>query len=406
MTKGNAIVVINAGSSSIKFSLFGTDGTDPSVFLKGQIEGLYTPGTHFSAREVGGNVVAEQRWNGEARTHDGATRRLLDFISTHLGEHRVEAVGHRIVHGGTAYAAPIRLDNTVLARLERLVPLAPLHQPHNLAPIRALLDIAPHLVQVGCFDTAFHTTQPPLAQAFALPAEITDRGVQRYGFHGLSYEYIASVLPELDPRLAQAKVIVAHLGNGASMCALSSGKSVASTMGFTAVDGLPMGTRSGTLDPGVILYLLDEMKMGARDIERVLYKQSGLLGVSGISSDMRALEASPDPRARLAIDLFVYRIGREIGSLAAALGGLDAIVFTAGIGEHSASLRRSVCRAAAWVGVTLDDEANESGVSRISTPGSRVSAWTVPTDEELMIARHTKRVLMSQSQAQTREQSA
>jgi acetate kinase len=405
MTKSNAIVVVNAGSSSIKFSLYGDHGTDPSVFLKGQIEGLYTAGTHFSAREVGGNVVAGQGWGGEASTHDGATRRLLDFIGTHLGEHRVEAVGHRIVHGGTAYAAPIRLDTTVLARLECLVPLAPLHQPHNLAPIRAVLDMAPHLVQVGCFDTAFHTTQPPLAQAFALPAEITDRGVLRYGFHGLSYEYIASVLPELDPSLAQAKVIVAHLGNGASMCALHAGKSVASTMGFTAVDGLPMGTRSGTLDPGVILYLLDEMKMGVRDIERLLYKQSGLLGVSGISSDMRALEASPDPRARLAIDLFVYRISREIGSLAAALGGLDAIVFTAGIGEHSASLRRSVCRSAAWIGVTLDDEANESGVSRISMPGSRVSAWTVPTDEELTIARHTKRVLMSQSQAQTQEQS-
>ena len=405
MTKSNAIVVVNAGSSSIKFSTYGNDAIGPSVFLKGQIEGLYTTGTHFSAREVGGNVVADERWDGEARTHDGAMRRLVDFMSTHLGDHRVEAVGHRIVHGGTAYAAPIRLDDAVLARLERLIPLAPLHQPHNLAPVRAVLDIAPHLVQVGCFDTAFHTTQPPLAQAFALPAEITDRGVQRYGFHGLSYEYIASVLPELDPSLAQAKVIVAHLGNGASMCALSSGKSVASTMGFTALDGLPMGTRSGTLDPGVILYLLDEMKMGARDIERLLYKQSGLLGVSGISSDMRALEASPDPRARLAIDLFVYRIGREIGSLAAALGGLDAIVFTAGIGEHSASLRRSVCRAAAWIGVTLDDEANQSGVSRISTPGSRVSAWTVPTDEELMIARHTKRVLTSQCQAQTLEQS-
>ena len=405
MTKSNAIVVVNAGSSSIKFSIYGNDATEPSAFLKGQIEGLYTASAHFSAHEVGGNVVAGKWWDGEASTHDGAMQRLIDFIGTHLGDHRVEAVGHRIVHGGTAYVAPILLDSVVLGWLERLVPLAPLHQPHNLAPVRALLDIAPHLVQVGCFDTAFHMTQPPLAQAFALPAEITDRGVQRYGFHGLSYEYIASVLPELDPSLAQAKVIVAHLGNGASMCALSSGKSVASTMGFTAVDGLPMGTRSGTLDPGVILYLLDEMKMGASDIERLLYKQSGLLGVSGISGDMRALEASPDPRARLAIDLFVYRIGREIGSLAAALGGLDAIVFTAGIGEHSASLRRSVCRAAAWIGVTLDDEANASGVSRISTLGSRVSAWTVPTDEELMIARHTKRILISQSQAKTQEPS-
>src|SRR5260221_7727905 len=393
MALSNALVVVNAGSSSIKFSLYAEDGTDLSVFLKGQIEGLYTDGTHFTAREVGSGPVADERWDGAAGTHDGAMRRLLDFVRTHLGGHRVEAVGHRIVHGGTDYAAPVRLDAEVLARLERLVPLAPLHQPHNLALVRTVLDLAPHLFQVGCFDTGFHAVQPPLAQAFALPAEITDRGVRRYGFHGLSYEYIASVLPELDPSLAQARVIVAHLGNGASLCALHAGRSVASTMGFTAVDGLPMGTRCGTLDPGVIVYLLDEMKMGPREIEPLLYKQSCLLGVSGISSDMRKLEASPDPRARLAIDLFIYRIGREIGSLAAALGGLDAIVFTAGIGEHSASLRRSVCRATAWLGLVLDETANDSRASRISTLDSPVSAWVVPTDEELMIARHTRRLV-------------
>jgi len=392
MAQTNAIVVVNAGSSSIKFSLFGENGADLSVFLKGQIEGLYTDGTHFAAHDVGGELVAEKRWNGAA-THDDAMRHLLDFVRTHLGDHRVKAVGHRIVHGGTDYAAPIRLDAEALARLDRLVPLAPLHQPHNLAPVRTVLDVAPHLVQVGCFDTAFHAVQPSLAQAFALPTEITDRGVRRYGFHGLSYEYIASLLPELDPSLAQARVIVAHLGNGASLCALRAGRSIASTMGFTAVDGLPMGTRCGTLDPGVIVYLLDEMKMGPREIERLLYKQSGLLGVSGISSDMRKLEASPDPRARLAIDLFIYRIGREIGSLAAALGGLDAIVFTAGIGKHSASIRRSVCRTAAWLGLVLDETANDSRASRISTLDSPVSAWVVPTDEELMIARHTRRLL-------------
>ncbi|HLZ66690.1 MAG TPA: acetate/propionate family kinase [Aliidongia sp.] len=392
MAPSNAIVVVNAGSSSIKFSLFGEEAQGLSQFLKGQIEGLYTDSPHFCARESSGAVVAEQRWTGSAIDHDDAMRRLLDFVRTHLGGHRVDAIGHRIVHGGRDFAAPVRLDTGMLASLEALTPLAPLHQPHNLAPVRTLFEIAPGLIQVGCFDTAFHATQPALAQAFALPAEITERGVRRYGFHGLSYEYIASVLPDLDPGLASARVIVAHLGNGASLCALDAGRSMASTMGFTAVEGLPMGTRSGSLDPGVILYLIDEMKMGPREIERLLYQRSGLLGVSGLSSDMRRLEASPDPRARFAIDLFAYRIAREIGSLAAALGGFDALVFTAGIGEHSASLRRSVCRAAAWLGLELDGAANDAGAARISTDASRVSAWVVATDEELMIARHTQRL--------------
>jgi acetate kinase len=393
MPPSNVIAVVNAGSSSIKFSLFGEGKSDLSVLLKGQIDGLYTDGAHFVAHDRDGGPVAEKRWDSTRLSHDDAMRHLLGFLRAQLGGRGVEAVGHRIVHGGTDYAAPVRINADILSRLERLIPLAPLHQPHNLAPVRTLLEAAPHLPQVGCFDTAFHVAQPPLAQAFALPAEITERGVRRYGFHGLSYEYIASVLPTLDQRLAEARVIVAHLGNGASLCALRAGRSAASTMGFTAVEGLPMGTRSGALDPGVILYLIDELKMGSREIERLLYKQSGLLGVSGISGDMRTLEASPDPRARLAIDLFVYRIGREIGSLAAALGGLDAIVFTAGIGEHSASVRRSVCRAAAWLGLALDEAANDSGASRISTPDSAVSAWVVPTDEELMIARHTRRTL-------------
>ncbi|PNG26763.1 acetate/propionate family kinase [Methylocella silvestris] len=393
MTSGNAIVVVNAGSSSIKFSLFREDGPDLSVFLKGQIEGLGADGAHFSAHDIGGELVAEKRWTGEAVTHDDAMRRLLDFVHGHLGAYRVDAVAHRIVHGGAEFSGPIRLTAEALANLERLTPLAPLHQPHNLAPVRTLFSIAPQISQVGCFDTGFHASQPPLAQAFALPPEITDRGVRRYGFHGLSYEYIASVLPRYDPALAQARVIVAHLGNGASLCALKAGRSVASTMGFTAVDGLPMGTRSGALDPGVILYLIDEMKMGPRELEQLLYKQSGLLGVSGVSSDMRSLEASSDPRARLAIDLFVYRIGREIGSLAAALGGLDALVFTAGIGEHSASLRRAVCEDAAWLGLVLAETANEAGAGKISAPGSRVSAFVIPTDEELMIARHARNLL-------------
>ncbi len=268
-----------------------------------------------------------------------------------------------------------------------------MHQPHNLKPIRLLLDNQPQLPQVACFDTAFHRNQPEVAQAFALPPAITDRGVLRYGFHGLSYEYIASVLPEVDPRAAAGRSVVLHLGNGASMCAIHAGRSVAGTMGFTAVDGLPMGTRSGNLDPGVVLYLMDELKMDARAIEKLLYQQSGLLGVSGVSSDMRTLLASDEPRAKFAVELFVYRVGRELGSLAAALGGLDALVFTAGIGEHAAAIRERVCRAAAWLGVELDLAANAAGGPRLSTAGSRVAAWVIPTNEELMIARHTRRLL-------------
>ncbi|TWB43026.1 acetate/propionate family kinase [Nitrospirillum viridazoti] len=398
----NAIIVINAGSSSIKFSLFADETRQLELFLKGQIEGLRTDNAHFIARHPAGDVVGERRWTGTeagAFDHDAATRFLMGFINTHLEGHKVEAVGHRIVHGGGDFTAPAALDAAVLDRLATFVPLAPLHQRHNLAPARSILASTPGLFQVGCFDTAFHATQPPLAQAFALPAEITDRGVRRYGFHGLSYEYIASHLGELG--LDGAKVIVAHLGNGASLCAMDGGRSVASTMGFTAVEGLPMGTRCGTLDPGVLLYLMDEMHMGPRDLEKLLYQRSGLLGVSGISSDMRTLETSPEPRAKLAVDLFTYRIGREIGSLAAALGGLDALVFTAGIGEHSAGVREAVCHHAAWLGVELDGAANarpedarpEDGATRISAPSSRVAAWIVPTDEEQMIARHTRRLL-------------
>jgi acetate kinase len=287
----------------------------------------------------------------------------------------------------------VKLDAGVVAKLEELIPLAPLHQPHSLAPIRLLAERLPQVPQVACFDTAFHRAQPELAQAFALPPSITDRGVRRYGFHGLSYEYIASALPELDEVAAGGRAIVAHLGNGASLCAMKAGRSVASTMGFTAVDGLPMGTRCGAIDPGVILYLMDSMKMDPRAIEKLIYQESGLLGVSGVSSDMRALLESRDPRARLAVDLFVYRIGREIGSLAAALGGLDALVFTAGIGEHAAVIRERVCSDAAWLGVQLDQAANTGGGPRISAAASRVSAWVVPTNEELMIARHTQQLL-------------
>ena len=389
----DAILVVNAGSSSIKFSLFLERGDALDLLLGGQIEGLYTT-PRFKARDAAGAMVGERQWaQGEALGHDGAVTYLAGFLREQLGEHRLAAVGHRVVHGGLDYAAPVRLTAEIVGHLERFIPLAPLHQPHNLKPIRLLLANQPQLPQVACFDTAFHRRQPEVAQAFALPPEITERGVRRYGFHGLSYEYIASVLPQVDPRAAAGRTVVLHLGNGASMCAIHNGKSMASTMGFTAMDGLPMGTRCGNLDPGVVLYLVDELKMDARAIEKLLYQQSGLLGVSGISSDMRTLLDSAEPKAQFAVELFVYRIGRELGSLAGALGGLDAIVFTGGIGEHAVAIRERVCHAAAWLGVELDLTANAAGGSRISTAASRVSAWVIPTNEEQMIARHTRRLL-------------
>jgi acetate kinase len=291
------------------------------------------------------------------------------------------------------YTQPVRVDDALLAALDEFVPLAPLHQPHNLAAIRAVAKRAPDVPQVACFDTAFHRTNPEIAQMFALPYAMHEQGVRRYGFHGLSYEYIASVLPEFDARAAGGRTVVLHLGNGASMCAFANCRSIASTMGFTAVDGLPMGTRTGALDPGVVLYLMDERGMDARAVEKLLYQQSGLLGVSGVASDMRTLLASAEPRAKVAVDLFVYRIGRELGSLAAALGGLDAIVFTAGVGENSAPIRERICSAAGWLGVELDETANAAGGPKISTSASRTAAWVIPTNEELMIARHTERLL-------------
>ncbi len=386
----DAILVVNAGSSSIKFSVFLERGDALDLLLGGQIEGLYTA-PRFKAKDAAGAAVGERQWAaGEALGHDGAITFLAGFLREQLGEHRLAAVGHRVVHGGLDYAAPVRLTAEIVGHLERFIPLAPLHQPHNLKPIRLLLANQPELPQVACFDTAFHRRQPELAQAFALPSEITERGVRRYGFHGLSYQYIASVLPQVDPRAAQGRTVVLHLGNGASLCAIHGGNSVASTMGFTAVDGLPMGTRSGNLDPGVVLYLMDELKMDARAIGKLLYQQSGLLGVSGVSSDMRTLLGSDEPRAQFAVELFVYRIGRELGSLAAALGGLDALVFTAGIGEHAVPIRERVCHAAAWLGVDLDPAANAAGGPRISTAASRIAVWVIPTNEELMIARQTR----------------
>jgi acetate kinase len=389
----DAIAVLNAGSSSIKFSLFVARDDDLEVHVRGQIEGI-DAAPHFIAKGGDGAPTTEKSWPaGTKLGHDGALDHLIAFLRAELAGDRLVGVGHRVVHGGPHFAEPVIVDGTVVAALEALIPLAPLHQPHNVAPIRRLLERAPDVRQVACFDTAFHRTNPDLAQRFALPEEFHDAGVRRYGFHGLSYEYIASVLARFDARAASGRTVVLHLGNGASMCAIEAGRSIASTMGFTAIDGLMMGTRSGSLDPGVVLYLMDRRDMDVRAVEKLLYNESGLLGVSGISNDMRTLLASSDPRARLAIDLYCYRIRRELGSLAAALGGLDAIVFTGGIGENAAAIRERVCCDATWLGVELDRAANASGGPRISTAEARASAWAIPTNEELMIARHTNRLL-------------
>jgi acetate kinase len=389
----NAILVLNAGSSSIKFSLFVARDHDLELDCRGQIEGIYTA-PNFIAKDAAGKQLSAKSWDeGTKLGHDGALAHLLEFLHGELAEYRLVGVGHRVVHGALEYTQPVRVDAQVVAKLQKFVPLAPLHQPHNLAPIRTLLERAPDLPQVATFDTSFHRTNPPLAQRFAIPSALHEAGVQRYGFHGLSYEYIASVLPQFDTKASAGRTIVLHLGNGASMCAIEGCKSVASSMGFTALEGLMMGTRSGSIDPGVLIYLMDEHRMDARAIEKLLYNQSGLLGVSGISSDMRTLLASDDPRAKLAVDLYLYRIRREMGSLAGALGGVDAIVFTAGIGENSAFIRERVLSDAAWLGVRANKSANAKGGPRISAATSRVSAWTIPTNEELMIARHTRRVL-------------
>jgi acetate kinase len=385
-----AIAVLNSGSSSIKFSLYRGDDAKPAV--RGQAEAIHAK-PRLLARNAEGAVLVEETWPaGSGSGHADALDRIVAFLRAELGRDALDAVGHRVVHGGLAYTKPVLVDAGVVTNLERLISLAPLHQPHNLLPIRRLLERAPEVPQVACFDTAFHRTQPEVAQMFGLPREMHQAGVRRFGFHGLSYEYIASQLPSLDPDAASGRTVAMHLGNGASMCALVGGRSVATTMGFTAVDGLLMGTRCGSLDPGVVLYLMQARGMSVAAVEKLLYQESGLLGVSGISSDMRTLLGSAEPAARTAIDLYLYRIRRELGALAAAMGGLDALVFTGGIGENAASLRARICRDAAWLGVALDDEANEAGAAHITVPGSRVTAWRIPTDEEGVIARHTRRL--------------
>jgi acetate kinase len=389
----DVILVLNSGSSSIKFSVFVERTDQVELKFRGQVEGLYSS-PRFVAKNCAGAEIGAHLWgDGERLGHEGAVAYLTEFLSGQREHNRLVAVGHRVVHGGHEFSFPTLVSPQVLSTLERYISLAPLHQPHNLVPIRLLHQRRPELPQVACFDTAFHCSQEEVAQAFALPASITDRGVRRYGFHGLSYEYIASVLPDFDPKAVSGRVVIAHLGNGASMCALRACKSVATTMGFTAADGLPMGTRCGSVDPGVLVYLMDDLKLDARAIEKLIYQQSGLLGVSGISSDMRTLLDSPQPRAQFAVDLFVYRVGRELGSLAAAIGGIDALVFTGGIGENAAVIRERVCRNAKWLGLELDATANTIGGPRISTESSSVSVWTIPTNEELMIARHTHRVV-------------
>ncbi len=391
---GDLILVLNAGSSSLKFTVYADGDERPKVLYDGQIEGLFTS-TRFEAKDGSGKVVQEKAWpEGSALDHEGAIEALFSWGRGVMGSAgRISAVGHRVVHGGLKYTKPTLVDDAVLSDLEKFNPLAPLHQPHNLAAIRIIRKRNPGTPQVACFDTSFHTGIPAVAQAFALPRKFTEKGVRRYGFHGLSYEYIASVLPGIDREAARGRTIVAHLGNGASMCGMLDLRSTACTLGFTAVDGLMMGTRCGNLDPGVMLYLMDECGMSTRDLERLIYKESGLLGVSGISSDMRTLLQSNDPSAGEAVELFVYRITRELGSLAAALGGLDALVFTGGIGEKAAPIRERVCLSAGWLGMELDAEANAAGGPRISREGSPVRAWVIPTDEELMIALHTLRAI-------------
>jgi len=387
-----AILVLNAGSSSIKFTLYDYDGDAAgfSLRFKGQIEGIGTQ-PRFKVEDQTRATVHEDAWavRPAGRGHAYALERLAAYLDPQLPEEGLLGIGHRVVHGGPRYSAPVVVDEAILATLETFVPLAPLHQPANLAGISATMEFLPGVPNVACFDTAFHRTHAPVVERFALPEEFYAEGVRRYGFHGLSYEYIAQALRDVAPEIADGRVIVAHLGNGASMCAMRQGRSVESTMGFTALDGLPMGTRCGQIDPGVLLYLMQEKGMGARQIEDLLYKRSGLLGLSGISNDMRTLLASSDPRAALAIDYFVYRIIRETGALASALGGIEAMVFTAGIGENSVPIRERVCLGLAWLGVQLDPAANARHGPRITTPDSRVSVWVIPTDEEQMIARHT-----------------
>jgi acetate kinase len=397
----DSILVLNAGSSSIKFSVQTPTGADNVRMLAvGQIEGIGNH-AHFIAKGADGAVLAETRWPDGTGPgdHAAALQIISEWLDGFLGDARVLAVGHRVVHGGADFAGPAVIDASVLAKLRELVPLAPLHQPHNLAPIDAVEARYPGVLQVACFDTSFHRGHSFAAEAFAIPYKYYEQGIRRYGFHGLSYEYVARRLLEVAPDIAHGKVVVAHLGNGASMCAIDDGVSIESTMGFTALDGLAMGTRSGQLDPGVLLHLMGSLGMTVPEVTRLLYNESGLKGLSGISSDMRDLEQSTDPHAAAAIDYFIYAIRKQLGALTASLGGLDALVFTAGIGENSSNVRRRVCEGLEWLGITLDLDANEAGARVISASGSPTKVVIVRTSEETMIALHVLEALNAEAVA-------
>ena len=400
------ILVVNAGSSSIKFQLFDVGACDRlKRRLRGQIEGVGTRPRLLA--NVNGDTPVEETWpKAEVSNVPAALDKVITFLRKQIGGRMPTAVGHRVVHGGPDYSAPVVVTDAVVNRLERFVPLAPLHQPNNLAPIRVILERQPRMLQVACFDTAFHRGHPEVADRYAIPEPLYEEGVCRYGFHGLSYEYISRRLGEIAPQTAKGRVVVAHLGSGASMCALFDGKSVESTMGFTALDGLPMGTRPGQLDAGIVLYLLSEKGMSAKAIERFLYNDCGLKGLSGISNDVRELLPSADPRAKLALEYFVYRIVLFTGMLTAAMGGIDAFVFTAGIGENAPAIREAVVRRLSWLGLKLASQANAKGEQLISRERSRVACYVIPTDEELMIASHTLQALRERASSQLKERRA
>ncbi len=386
-------LVLNAGSSSLKFCVYRRSPVTPwRLESKGQIEGIGTD-PRLSAKNAEGISLADSRLGPEVDDGRKALGALAAWLRSQYGGSRVLCVGHRVVHGGPRFAGPVVITPEVLAELHQLIPLAPLHQPYNLAAIEAVSESLPGVPQVACFDTSFHRGQPAVAEIVALPRELCRNGIQRYGFHGLSYDYIASVLPEIAPGIANGRVIVAHLGSGASLCAMRNRKSIESSLGFTALDGLCMGTRPGAIDPGVILYLFQTLGLSAKEVESILYKKSGLLGISEVSNDMRVLLASEDPRARLAVDYFIYQAAKQIGALAAALQGIDGLVFTAGIGENSPEIRRRICESSSWLGIDLDEDANLRQELCISKPASRVSVWAIPTNEELMIARHAGQLL-------------
>lgn len=400
MTDAGGLLVFNGGSSSLKFTLYeNAEREVPNKIVSGQIERI-TEAPLLTLRAASGEVLTKKEWPPHSHPHDTELVAALIAEIENYQQMPLQAVGHRIVHGGPHYFQPIVLDARVIAELEASVPLAPLHLPHNLAPVRAIEKLYPRLPQVGCFDTGFHATMPRIERLFGLPREMLDAGVVRYGFHGLSYEYIASRLAALDLRAAQGRTIVAHLGNGASVCAMLNRQSVATSMGFSALDGLIMGTRCGSIDPGVLLYLLRERDYDADKLEQLLYHECGLLGLSGgLSSDMRDLLASDKPLAREAINVFCYRVVREIGALIAVNGGIDALVFTGGIGQHAALIRAAICAQLAYFNIEIDSAANAADTKQLHKTSSRVGVWVIPTDEEFVIAQHCRALIGGNSVA-------